>query len=124
MKSEKITDNQKAWLEARNIQPPPTKAAASRLIGYIKNGNGTSGAKDPAGRLASLQKAQEKWIGKRVSIPHLNNEEGIVLFLSAKTFNDVEDLAELVMHPAPFWAHIKINKGNRARKSLWGLKLI
>lgn len=68
------------FLQRQKLEVPPTRNAASRLIGYILEGNGTPGS-DKGTRINIAREFQHLWVGKQVVHPRYGR--GVVKYLLA-----------------------------------------
>lgn len=71
---------QTLFLQRLKLEAPPTRNAASRLIGYILEGNGTPGP-DKGTRINIVREFQHRWAGRRVVHPRYGR--GVVKYLLA-----------------------------------------
>lgn len=119
----KPTDKQIAWLLKNGVQPPQSKATARNTITYIIEGNGTGGS-DQFERKASLKRALEKFVDKRVK--HTESAKiGVVKSLWPRRLEDVLAIVcESNPHPAPFECHVKWDDGTSTVMSFAYIELV
>lgn len=129
------TSKQIAWFKAYNLVPPPTKAACSSIITYIKRGNGTIG-KDEGDRINITAEFQDQWLGQEVKkIDGKKKEDprmpkGRVLYLRARKENEINSIKRNRKdHPdnqpiRPFDAWVQHEDGKRRTHNLSYLKIL
>ena len=109
----KPSPKQVAFLQAREVQVPPTSRSASTLIAYILKGNATAGATETE-RLAILKTEQSRLHNKNVKSRKWGNS-GQVLYVYAKGFAEVvEARRDAGSSPLPFVAVVKWNGDGEA----------
>jgi len=86
------TAPQTLFLVNRGIVPPPTRLSCTRLISYIKEGNGSIG-KTESERIAITISAQRKWHDRKVQYRY-DDRVGIIQYLIFRTVREVSFLAE------------------------------
>ena len=122
----KPSERQSKFLEARGISVPPTKAAASTLIGYIKNGNFAGKAQTEADRIAALRSAQNNYMGKNVR-HRLHGWAGVVKYILAKNAEQMglcRDVGEDLSNKSPFRAYVDWGENGTSQTTLGNVELL
>lgn len=85
----KATAPQIAFLEARGIRPSSSRYGCSRIIGYIKDGNGIGKATSEDERIALLNLTRAELEGKKVFLDQGTEEVHEVVAVLPKTKEEV-----------------------------------
>lgn len=120
-----ITARQKAFLEDLEVELPPTKASASRMISFIINGNGC-GPTARQGRINLLKAIQRKFNGQ--IIKHREGGHPLMILRAIrvvpKTREEISEARRIIaqhggtVKPQPFLVDIRHSFGNNWRHSL------
>ena len=111
MPGKKLSPDMLAFLEHRGLTPPPTFPACTRLINYVRRGNGTIGDNEEH-RIDIVKRYAAKWVGKQVRSRLISSERvigevthlvalyrGEVYIKKRDAVLDGDDPKEFRMHP-------------------------
>jgi len=103
------TLRQREFLSSRGILVPPSKAAASTIIGFVKKGNFAGSAETESQRIGAVIAAQTRFNGKRVQHRTETQWTGEVRYILAKSAHEMLDrqkVGEDTGDKSPFRAHV------------------
>jgi len=83
-----VPEKQARAIENFELHVPPSKQSASRLIFFLKHGNGTGG-RNLAERVAIAKSYENNWLGKRVRYKKFPAQQGVVRSLCARSIDEV-----------------------------------
>lgn len=124
------TEKQQRLIKGWGLTVPPSKAAATKLIGYIFKGNRTGGISE-ADRIERARVSEKRWLGKKVEKARQGEvQEGRVLYLRYLNSQEIYNQEELLKESgvtdaklAPFELWVKWPDG-KAKSCVSQVKLV
>jgi len=119
----KPTDRQIELLGQFGIPAPASKPVASKMIGYILEGNGTRGGNEFQ-RAGYLRETLARYLGKRVKYRG-SERVGLVTSIWPRGLVAISDLRDANVVPCPFQCAVRWDEGgHRGNCSLAYVELI